>query len=221
MGIGAVNGTCHATGSNVTSDTGQQWSAGLSCKLVAARPVVRGRRPAQVAVITLTGGLAAVAVRGLAPALTEVALSAFAAPPWNETPSHARQLAARMLADASHPGFALALAFTGGGTCLTGFGYGLPRYPAPGSAVGSLPFAAPEPFEFCELAVRPAARGIGAGRALHDAILAASGPQPRWLVTHPAARPAVRLYQTSGWQISRVFPSAANSGNRLLMTRRC
>ena len=177
---------------------------------------------ARVSVITLIGGLANLAVSGLRPVLAEVALSAFTAPPWNETPAQARQLADRMLADAQRPGFALALAFTCGGMRLVGFGYGLPRCPAPDSAMGTLPFASSagtEPFEFCELAVTPDARGIGVGRALHDTVLAASNPQPRWLVTHPAAHPAVRLYQTSGWQITRVFPSSTNGSSRLLMTR--
>lgn len=188
MGIGAVNGTCHATGSNVTSDTGQQWSAGLSCKLVAARPVVRGRRPAQVAVITLTGGLAAVAVRGLAPALTEVALSAFAAPPWNETPSHARQLAARMLADASHPGFALALAFTGGGTCLTGFGYGLPPLPGAGERRRLPPLrraGAVRVLRACRQARRARYRGRTGAARRHPCRLRAAAA----VAGHPSSRP--------------------------------
>jgi GNAT superfamily N-acetyltransferase len=135
------------------------------------------------------GGLAGMAACSLAPVLAEVALSAFAAPPWNETRGHARKLVSLMLADAQQPGFTLALAFISGGARLAGFGYGLSRCPIPGSAADSLPFAGTEPFEFCQLAVRPAARGIGAGRALHDAVLAASGPQPRRLVTHPAASP--------------------------------
>lgn len=180
--------------------------------------VAEPRCAARVAVIPLTGGLAAMTARTLAPELAEVAESAFAARPWSQTPAQARRLASRMLADARRPGFALALAFTGGGMRLVGFGYGLPRGPVPGSAVDSLPFTTAEPFEFCVLAVSPDARGIGAGRALHDAVLAASGPQPRWLVTHLAAVPAVGLYQSSGWQAGRVCSGLARSG-RLLMTR--
>jgi ribosomal protein S18 acetylase RimI-like enzyme len=168
--------------------------------------------------MTLTGDRAGMAVRGLVSALAEVAAAAFMAPPWNETPAHATWLVTRMLADARGPGFALALAFTGGGTSLAGFGYGLQRRPAPAGYAGDLG-SSPEPFEFCELAIRPAARGVGAGRALHDAVVEASGPQSRWLVTHPAARPAVGLYQASGWQVRRVFASRADSGSRLLMTR--
>jgi GNAT superfamily N-acetyltransferase len=210
MGIGIVTGTPDEATCSTVVDTGPPPAAGPA------------NGAARVCVITLTGGLANLMVSGLGPVLAEVALLAFTAPPWNETPAQAWQLADRMLADAQRPGFALALAFTGGGMRLVGFGYGLPRCPAPGSPIGPLPFApfaGTEPFEFCELAVMPAARGIGVGRALHDAVLAASNPQPRWLVTHPAAHPAVRLYQTSGWQISRVFPSSTNGSSRLLMTR--
>lgn len=213
MGTGLVTSTA-----DMTAD--RAFAAAMPGAPAATLPAVRARRPAQVSVIPLTGPLAGLAARSLAVELAEVALAAFQAPPWNETPAHARQLVDRMLTDTQSPGVACALAFTGGRMRLAGFGYGLPRGPAPDGAVGSVPFARAEPFEFCELAVRPAARGLGTGRALHDAVVAASGPQPRWLVTHPAAGPAVRLYQTSGWQICRPFRSA-NGSRRLLMTRHC
>lgn len=214
MGTRAVTGTPDRA-------VGQAFPATRSGVPAAALPPVAGRRGAQVSVIPLAGPVAGLAVRSLAVELAEVALASFGAPPWNETPAQARQLVDRMLTDAQRPGVVFALGFTGGGMRLVGFGYGLPRWPAPGSAAGPLPFAGAVPFEFCELAVGPAARGLGTGRALHDAVLATSGPQPRWLVTHPAARPAVGLYQASGWQISRTFRSAANGSSRLLMTRRC
>ena len=184
----------------------------------AAVPPGPRRHGSRVSVITQTGDLAGMAVRELMAALAEAAAEAFAAPPWNETPAHARWLTARMLAEAQHPGFVLALAFTGGSTSLAGFGYGLRRRPAPGSGA-RLSFPGAEPFEFCELAIRPAARGLGAGRALHDAVLETSGPQRRWLVTHPAAGSAVGLYETRGWQVRRVFASSADGTSRLLMTR--
>jgi len=174
----------------------------------------------QFTIITLTGPLAAVAAGGLASELSDLAAAAFAAPPWKETPAHARQLTTRMLADARHPAFVLAFAFafTGHGPALAGFGYGVPRWPGPAIA-GTGQASATEPFELCELAVRPGARGQGAGRALHDAIVAASGPQLRWLVTHPAAHPAVSLYRARGWHTRRLFPSRADGSPRLLMAR--
>jgi len=172
----------------------------------------------RLTVIPMTGPLAGEAARALAGELTVLAAEAFAGPPWNETPAHARQLAGQILADAAHPAFTLALAFTGHGPALAGFGYGIPRWPRGITGTG-LPPGGTEPFEFCELAVLPAARGWGAGRALHDAVLAASGPRQRWLVTHPAASPAVSLYRASGWHARRMFPSRADGSTRLLMTR--
>jgi GNAT superfamily N-acetyltransferase len=186
---------------------------------MTAIPPARHDGARRFTVITVTGFLAAEVARALANELTGLAAAAFAVPPWNETPAHARQVTGQMLADAGHPAFVLALAFTGNGPALAGFGYGIPRWPRPGIAGGALAYGGAEPFELCELAVRPAARGQGAGRALHDAIVAASGPQPRWLVTHPAARPAVGLYRATGWHARRLFPSRADSGTRLLMTR--
>jgi len=173
----------------------------------------------RLTVIHMTGPRAGEAARALAGDLAALAAEAFAGPPWNETPAHARQLAGQVLADAVHPAFTLALAFSGHGPALAGFGYGIPRWPRPGIAATGLPSGDTEPFELCELAVLPAARGRGAGRALHDAIIAASGPRPRWLVTHPAARPALGLYRAAGWQTRQLFPSRADGGTRLLMTR--
>jgi len=219
MSAGVVDGTYADVIGRAAAGTTLRWSAGLSCRRVPAHPAAAGTRADQVKVTTLTGDLASLAVGGLAAALADVFLAAFAGPPWNETPARARQLPARMLAEVRQPGFVLALALTRCGG-LAGFGYGLPRGPAPDSSAYPLPSAGPEPFQLCELAVRPSARGTGAGQALHDGILAVSGPRPRWLVTHLAAGPAVRLYQSRGWQVGRVLPGDAGGSSRLLMTRR-
>jgi len=181
----------------------------MTAFVASARPNAR-----QFAIIAMTGPLATVAADGPVSKLSDLAAAAFSAPPWKEMPAHARQLANRMLADARRPAFA----FTGYGPTLAGFGYGVPRWPDPVIA-GTGQASATEPFELCELAVRPGARGRGAGRALHDAIIAAAGPQPRWLVTHPAARPAVSLYRAKGWHTRRLFPSRAAGSPRLLMAR--
>ena len=182
-------------------------------------PPPRSPRPGPVTVVVLTGRPACAVASGLAADLFDLAASAFAGPPWHETAEHARGLTDRMLADAEHVTFALSFAFTGDGPGLAGFSYGVRRRPTPGSPADHLVSSRGEPFEFCELAVRPAARGRGAGRALHDAVLAASGPQPRWLITHPAARPAVSLYQASGWRTRRLVPSMTDGSPRMLMTR--
>ena len=77
-----------------------------------------------------------------------------------------------------------------GGAALDGFAYGLPRWQRAALAGGWPMPGATAPFEFRELAVRPAAQGQGR-TALHDGVVAASGPQRRWLTTHTAARPAL------------------------------
>ena len=123
----------------------------------------------------------------------------------------------RMLSDATLSGFVLAIAFAGHGTSVAGFAYGLDR-DGPTGARG-IPLAGSARFEFCELAVRPACHGAGIGRALHDAVLEASGPRHRWLTTHPAARPAMNLYRNRGWHASQLYPSRVDGSPRVVMTR--
>ena len=176
--------------------------------VTAVAPSGRTDSAARFTVITMAGALAAEAAAGLAGDLADLAATSFASPPWNEAPANAKQLTRQLLADARHPAFVLALAFAGHGPALAGFGYGLRRWPYPVAAGDGPALAGTEPFELCELAVRPAAQGHGTGRALHDAILAASGPQPRWLVTHPDAHPAVRLYHATGWHTGGCTPAA-------------
>jgi len=175
------------------------------------------RDPDPVTVVVLTGSRARDVACGLAAELTAVAVRVFGGQPWHESPAQARQLTSRLLADAEQPGFALAFAFSGTGPGLAGFAYGRQRRPA---ARYRIPVRGDRvPFELCELAVRSAARGCGTGRRLHDAVLDVSGPQPRWLVTHPAAEPAVALYRAAGWQAGRLIPSATDGSLRLVMTR--
>ncbi len=185
----------------------------------AAAPPARLTGAGRFTVAVVTGPRADALASGLAGDVCDLAAAVFAAPPWNQTPAHARLLTDRMLADAEQAAFVLAVAFNGDGPGLAGFAYGVPRWPEPGLAAGALTAGGTGPFEFCELAVSPAARGLGAGRALHDAVVGASGPQQRWLVTHPAARPAVALYRARGWHTRRLFPSRTDASIRLLMAR--
>jgi len=176
-------------------------------------------RHGQAEVIALTGTPAAMAAEQLAPWLARIAATAFAGPPWNETASQAGRAIDHMLASSRHESFALAVAFAPQGAEPVGFAYGLPGWHPSVRARRTPGPASPPPFALCELAVRPSGRGRGAGAALHDAILAVSGPQQRWLTTHPAARPALSLYRTRGWHTTRLIPSAADGTLRLLMTR--
>jgi len=77
-----------------------------------------------------------------------------------------------MLADADRTGFVLALARAARGAPLYGFAYRLPRWQLALLAGQGAPSGGQPPFEFCELAVRPSARGCGVGAALHDAVTA-------------------------------------------------
>ena len=82
MGIGTVGGTRDAAARHVTAGAGQPSRAALARKHAEAPWPSQASRIARAAVITLTGGLAGMAACSLAPVLAEVALSAFAAPPW-------------------------------------------------------------------------------------------------------------------------------------------
>jgi len=185
----------------------------------AAAPRTETARHGRAEVFALAGAAAAMAAEGLAPALAEIAAAAFAGPPWNETADQAGRAVDQMLSSARHGSFVLAIALAPTGPGLAGFAYGLPGWhPAVLGGYQPEPGCIP-PFELCELAVRPSARGRGAGAALHDAILAVSGPQRRWLATHPAARPALGLYRSRGWHTARLVPSTRDGTTRLLMTR--
>ena len=191
--------------------------AGLPAAAIC--PSADAARADRSGVVAVTGQAAEIAATGLAQALAAVAVAAFAGPPWNEPPGQARAMADQLLGDTSRSGFVLALAVTAGGADLAGFAYGLPRWQLAALA-GQRPEPARQPpFEFCEIAVLPAARGRGTGAALHDAIVAVSGPQRRWLATHTAAAPALSLYRSRGWQATRLVPGPGDGTPRVLMTR--
>ena len=56
-------------------------------------------------------------------------------------------------------------------------------------------------FEFTELHVRPEARRRGIGGALHDAVLEGLDSPTTVLSTQIDNEPAIRLYETRGWQV--------------------
>ncbi|GAA1254603.1 hypothetical protein GCM10009677_00440 [Sphaerisporangium rubeum] len=139
--------------------------------------------------------------------VADVAQEVFTQPPWGESVAAARQVAARLLADSTRPGFVLAVAVRGDEPC--GFAYGLRC-----SRLAALARRAPaHDFTLRDLGVLPEARGQGLGAALHDAVLSAAAPGTRWLSTHPAAVEALGLYRAKGWRC------AALSGVRVIMTR--
>jgi GNAT superfamily N-acetyltransferase len=149
-----------------------------------------------------------------AAALRAIAVAAFAGPPWREDHATAIGAAIRLLTDARCDGFVLALAHTDEQPC--GFAYGLNA-----RNLESLAHAPPGPtmpFELRELAVSPAARGIGVGAALHDTLMRAVDGR-RWLATHPLAHQALTLYRTRGWHAARLVTHPDTTRTRILMHR--
>ncbi|GAB1818192.1 GNAT family N-acetyltransferase [Herbidospora sp. RD11066] len=71
-------------------------------------------------------------------------------------------------------------------------------------------------FVLKELCVTPGHRGRGVGGALHDAVVGAPAPGPRWLITNARATAAIGLYRRRGWQTVALHPESAQ---RLIMRK--
>ncbi len=150
--------------------------------------------------------------------IKRLAFEAFSGPPWNETPAHAALLAARFLDDTTRPGFLLAWVEHQAGEPV-GFAYGLASWHLAIHAGHTVsPWSHP-PFELREIAVAQRFRGQGIGALLHDAVLSATPPRPRWLVTHPAATAALALYRHRGWRAVRLVRGPDSDALRLIMMR--
>ncbi|MFF3644492.1 GNAT family N-acetyltransferase [Streptomyces sp. NPDC002564] len=154
-----------------------------------------------------------------APGVRAVYAAAFGQPPWNEEPAAADAYLERLAADAARPGFTAAVAFDGPGTC-SGSDGPAPRaigfatawateaplpdsrsYPQVAAALGA---ARTEEWlhgarQIDELAVRPDAHGLGAGRALLAAVTRDAPDGRCWLLTSAQAVDAVRFYRRVGW----------------------
>jgi ribosomal protein S18 acetylase RimI-like enzyme len=145
--------------------------------------------------------------------LAEVYAAVFMEPPWSEP--DAGDLRRRLPVHAERPGFRLVAATAPEG--LVGFAYGYTG-DAAGAWVDRL--AARIGAEaagrlvgghlvLAELAVVPAARGRGTGRALLDAVLR-DRPEPRVLLqTRDGATPAMRLYERAGFRRLATMPPDA------------
>ncbi len=73
--------------------------------------------------------------------------------------------------------------------------------------------------EITVLAVDPATRRRGVGRALLEAAvdaLRAAGVRRAWLVTTNDNLPALRLYQRTGWRLAALRPGAVDEARRTL-----
>ncbi|MFK4065465.1 GNAT family N-acetyltransferase [Streptomyces sp. NPDC029674] len=155
---------------------------------------------------------------------------AFGEPPWNEGPDEADQyLERRLAADVARPGFVAAVALGGGGhgagaegpPRVIGFtvawttGTPLPgtrSYPLVTAALGARADAwLGGARQVDELAVRPSAHGLGAGRALLAAVTRDAPDGRCWLLTASHAGDAVRFYRRVGWQ--QITHPAPDSGD--------
>ena len=146
--------------------------------------------------------------------LIAVAVAAFGAPPWQESPTHATGAVLRLLRESSCEDFVAVLGVCDGAAC--GFAYGL-RSRELESLAGARPGAS-APFELRELALDVGLHGARVGVALHDAMMDAVPTGPKWLLTHPAARPALGLYRSRGWRAAALC-RPAGSQTRLVMHR--
>jgi hypothetical protein len=146
--------------------------------------------------------------------LIAVAVAAFGAPPWQESPAHATGAVLRLLRESGCDDFAAVLGVRDGSAC--GFAYGLRS-----RELETLAHARPStsaPFELRELALDVGLHGSRVGVALHDAMMDAVPVGPKWLITHPAARPALGLYRSRGWRAAALC-RPAGSQTRLVMHR--
>ncbi|MPY85804.1 MAG: GNAT family N-acetyltransferase, partial [Actinophytocola sp.] len=140
--------------------------------------------------------------------------AAFGAPPWSEGPAEVARFAVRLEADARRYELVATLGFRG--TELAGFAYGMTAPGADAYAPTSeavVPFLdrplverhLPGALAIVELAVSPAARGLGLGGRLLASVLdqaaGRAGGRRRpgaWLLTHPNAGDALALYRRTG-----------------------
>ncbi|MFD4634484.1 GNAT family N-acetyltransferase [Streptomyces sp. NPDC058284] len=143
---------------------------------------------------------------------------AFGAPPWNEDPAEADRYLERLAADIGRPGFTGAVALGGPPDTprrVLGFASAwTTQYPLPDTRSYPLVTAAlgdrrteewlAGALQVDELAVLPAAHGLGVGRALLAAVTGEAPDGRCWLLTSPRAADAVRFYRRAGWhQITR------------------
>ncbi|WP_420113180.1 GNAT family N-acetyltransferase [Pseudactinotalea sp.] len=158
--------------------------------------------------------------------VAEVYAEVFAEPPYAEPPERGRDWAhGPLVRHAMLPAFELVCAEREG--VLLGFAYGVLGSEDSWFA-GYIRDHAPREVsdrwlgghgELAELAVRPQARGLGFGGALHDAVavhLTEAGADRAILVTQIAAAPARALYAGRGWHdLAELAPGSMLMGRSL------
>ncbi|MFH8796836.1 GNAT family N-acetyltransferase [Streptomyces sp. NPDC017941] len=135
--------------------------------------------------------------------------AAFAGPPWHSGPADADAYQDRLAADVHRPGFAGAVALDG--DRVLGFATawtsatplpGNRAYPRVTAALGAVRTGAwlCGGVEVDELAVLPAAHGLGLGRTLLEAVTRDAPDGRSWLLTSVRADATVRFYERLGWR---------------------
>jgi ribosomal protein S18 acetylase RimI-like enzyme len=135
--------------------------------------------------------------------------AAFAQPPYRRNESDVRAFQRSFVTHLDQQDFRLVGAFDPTTEALLGFAYG--RTAAPGQwwhdvVIGPLTVAGLDDWlvdslNLVELAVKPAAQGLGIGSALHDALLAHATHYRAVLSTQDCETQAMKLYRRRSWQI--------------------
>ncbi|MEK9523280.1 GNAT family N-acetyltransferase [Streptomyces venezuelae] len=124
--------------------------------------------------------------------LLALCAQAFCGAPWHEPPRGALRTVDRLLDSAARRDDFTAVAALGADGALLGFAAGWTDTVLTGA----------EPaFELAELVVAPGHQGLGIGRALHDALLAAAAPGPALLMTLDVPELTGR-YARWGWTVA-------------------
>ena len=142
------------------------------------------------------------------PDLAAIYTSAFAAPPYNESPRVTKGFDEMLDRHRRRLGFRLCAAVDDQNGALAGFAYGFSSRPGqPWHELMRTVLGAElaghwlhDCFELVELAVAPEQQGLGSGGQLHDMLLSGIVHDRALLSTLAAETPARHLYRSRGWQ---------------------
>jgi ribosomal protein S18 acetylase RimI-like enzyme len=148
-------------------------------------------------------------ILALQSAMVAIYRAAFTPPPYQKPESEILDFAATLPTQFNRAGYRFFTAFVGESDQLAGFAYGYATSAARWWLEHVRPALSPQAardwledsYQLVEIAVDPRFQGQGAGRRLHDALLAACGYQRAVLSTLQAETPAHHLYRSRGWRV--------------------